>query len=77
MDKRIQTGQRGEEIAALYFTERGYNIVARNWRCPTGELDIIMEKGDTLIFVEVRTRSGKRYGTPEESINPTKQARLI
>ena len=77
MDKRKETGQRGEEIAALYFTKRGYNIVARNWRCPTGELDIIMEKSNTLVFVEVRTRSGLRYGTPEESITPTKQARLI
>lgn len=77
MDKRKETGQRGEEFAALYFTERGYNIVARNWRCPTGELDIIMERDNTLVFVEVRTRSGKRYGTPEESITPAKQARLI
>ena len=77
MDKRKETGQRGEDFAALYFRERGYTIVARNWRCPTGELDIIMEKGNTLIFVEVRTRSGKKYGTPEESITPGKQARLI
>ncbi len=77
MDKRKETGQRGEEIAALYFTEQGYTILARNWRCPTGELDIVMEKGNTLIFVEVRTRSGKKYGTPEESITPAKQARLI
>ena len=77
MDKRKETGQRGEDIAAAYFAERGYNILARNWRCPTGELDIIMEKDNTLVFVEVRTRSGKKFGTPEESITPTKQARLI
>ena len=77
MDKRKQTGQRGEDIAAAYFVERGYEIVERNWRCSVGELDIIMEGDDTLVFVEVRTRKGHRFGTPEESITSAKQARLI
>ncbi|RME98983.1 MAG: YraN family protein [Chloroflexi bacterium] len=77
MDKRKQTGQRGEDIAAAYFQAQGYTIIRRNWRCATGELDIIMERDDTLVFVEVRTRTGSRYGTPEESITPAKQARLI
>lgn len=77
MDRRKQTGQRGEDIAASYFTRRGFHILDRNWRCAVGELDIVMEQGDTLIFVEVRTRRGRRYGTAEESITPAKQARLI
>ena len=77
MDRRRQTGQQGEAIAAGYFIERGFRILDRNWRCPTGELDIVMEKNDTLIFVEVRTRRGHRYGTAEESVTPSKQARLI
>lgn len=77
MDRRKQTGQHGEDIAALYFVEKGYKIIERNWRCSVGELDIIMEEDDTLIFVEVRTRRSRRFGTPEESITPTKQARLI
>ncbi|MCB0212405.1 MAG: YraN family protein [Anaerolineae bacterium] len=77
MDSRKQTGQQGEDIAAGYFIERGFHILDRNWRCPTGELDIVMEQGDILIFVEVRTRRGQRYGTAEESITPGKQARLI
>ena len=77
MDRRRQTGQQGEAIAAGYFIERGFRILDRNWRCPIGELDIVMEQGDTLIFVEVRTRRGQRYGSPEESITPNKQARLI
>jgi len=77
MDRRKQTGRQGENIAAAYLSEKGCQIVARNWVCPTGELDIIAQDGDALIFVEVRTRRGDRFGTAEESITPTKQARLI
>jgi len=77
MDRRKQTGQQGEDIAASYFVEKGYKIIERNWRCSVGELDIIMEGDDILIFVEVRTRRSQRFGTPEESITPAKQARLV
>ena len=77
MDRRKQTGRQGEDIAAAYLSERGCRIVARNWVCSTGELDIIAQNGDKLIFVEVRTRRGDRFGTAEESITPAKQARLI
>lgn len=77
MDKRRQTGQRGEDIAASYLTEKGYRIITRNWRCPVGELDLVMMDKETLVFVEVRTRSGLRFGSAEESITPAKQARLI
>jgi len=77
MDRRKQTGRQGEDIAAAYLSEQGYRIVARNWVCPTGELDIVAQNGDTLIFVEVRTRRGDRFGTAAESITPTKQARLV
>jgi len=77
MDKRKQTGRQGEDIAAAYFAERGYTIVERNWRCATGELDIIMTEEDTLVFVEVRTRKGPNFGSAEESVTITKQAKLI
>jgi putative endonuclease len=76
-DKRKQIGRQGEEIAASYFAKRGYKILQRNWRCPGGELDLVMEQGQTLIFVEVRTRQGQRFGPAEESITPAKQSRLI
>ena len=57
---------------------QGYIILDRNWRCAQGELDIIAKEGDTLAFVEVRTRRGLRSGpTPEESITPVKQRKLI
>ncbi len=76
-DYRQRLGQRGEEIAANYLRQQGYTILARNWRRPVGELDIVAREGKTLAFVEVRTRRGERLGTPEESITPSKQAKLI
>jgi putative endonuclease len=77
MDKRKRTGRRGEEIAAAYFVEQGYKILQRNWRCSSGELDIVMESNDTLVFVEVRTRTSRLFGLAEESITPAKQTRLV
>jgi putative endonuclease len=77
MNRRKQIGRQGEEIAAKYLTDKGYKILQRNWCCSTGELDIVAENGDTLIFVEVRTRRGERFGTAEESITSLKQARLV
>ncbi|HMQ50846.1 MAG TPA: YraN family protein [Anaerolineae bacterium] len=77
IDSRKKTGRRGEALAAAYFVEKGYTILQRNWRCPAGELDIVMARDDTLIFVEVRARRGNHFGSAEESITPAKRARLI
>lgn len=77
MDKRKRTGRRGEDIALTYLISKGYQLLERNWRCSTGELDIIMTDGSTLIFVEVRTRQGENFGLAIESVTPAKQARLI
>ncbi len=74
---RKKLGQRGEELAAAYLEKRGYIVRERNWRCPAGEIDIVAEDGDCLVFVEVRTRRGREYGTPEESVTPAKQAKLV
>jgi putative endonuclease len=74
---RQSLGQRGEDYAAQYLIDHGYALLARNWRCPMGEIDLVTEKNDRLIFVEVRTRRGDRLGTPEESITPAKRAKLI
>lgn len=74
---RHTLGQRGEQYAAEYLSDHGYTIRARNWRCPVGEIDLVTEKDEVLIFVEVRTRRGDRLGTPEESITPAKRAKLI
>ncbi|HLF26578.1 MAG TPA: YraN family protein [Anaerolineae bacterium] len=77
IDRRRRLGQFGEALAARELERRGYRIAARNWRCPIGEIDLVAEKAGVLVFVEVRTRRGNRLGTPEESITPTKQAKLI
>ncbi len=74
---RKRLGHTGEEIAARELTRRGYTVRERNWRSAEGELDIVAEQGQTLVFVEVRTRRGDRFGTPEESITPAKRAHLI
>jgi putative endonuclease len=74
---RKRLGQRGEDLAAAHLEERGYVVRERNWRCPAGEIDIVAQDGDCLVFVEVRTRRGRKYGTPEESVTPAKQAKLV
>jgi putative endonuclease len=67
----------GEQAAAAHLIKRGYTLLARKWRCPTGEIDLLMRDGATLVFVEVRTRRGDRLGTAEESVGRAKQAKLI
>ena len=70
-------GQRGEDIAAAFLGDRGYSILARNYRTPAGEIDLIARHGAITVFVEVRTRRGRSYGTPEESITRPKTRHLI
>jgi len=74
---RKRLGAAGEELAACELARRGYVIRERNWRCAAGELDIVAEHGGEIVFVEVRTRRGDKFGTPEESITPAKCAHLI
>jgi putative endonuclease len=77
VDDRQGLGRWGEELAAQHLMAKGYQMVARNWRCVTGELDLVVREGGSLVFVEVRARRGRALGTPEESITLAKQARLI
>jgi putative endonuclease len=70
-------GRRGELLAADRLAALGYEIVERNFRCSAGEIDLVARWHDTWVFVEVRTRRGTRFGTPEESITPRKRAHLI
>ncbi len=74
---RQALGKRGEDLAAEKLSAAGFEIVARNYRCPWGELDLVTRQGDLWVFVEVRTRRGRRFGTPEESITPRKKTHLI
>lgn len=76
-DSRQGLGRRGEELAARHLAAKGYEIVARNWRCQAGELDLVARDGECLVMVEVRTRRGEEMGSPEESLTAAKQARLV
>jgi len=76
-DPRRALGKLGETLAARELERRGYRIVERNWRCSIGEIDIVAEKDGQLVIVEVRTRRGDERGTPQESITPAKQVKLI
>ena len=71
-----QLGARGEDIAVRYLEGIGLEVVERNWRHRTGELDIVAREGDTVVFVEVKTRSGIGYGTPAEAVTYFKQTRI-
>jgi len=75
--QRVRLGRRGEDLAAYELVQRGYQIVARNWRCQIGEVDVVVRRGDNLVFYEVRTRRGTECGTPEESVTPAKKQRMI
>jgi TIGR00252 family protein len=77
MDKRKETGRRGEDAAARYLAAKGWRILHRNWRCRLGELDIVAEDGGAIIFVEVRTRAAHgRFGTAAESVDFRKRRKL-
>jgi len=74
---RQQVGKLGEEAARKFLKKRGYRIRETGFRCRHGEIDIITQKKDCLVFVEVRTKSNLEFGTPEESITQVKKERLI
>lgn len=73
---RQEIGTRGEDAAAAYLDRVGMQIVERNWRCARGEIDIIALDADTLVLVEVKTRTSAARGTPEDAVSATKQRRL-
>ena len=73
---RGDTGRRAESIAAAYLEERGFRILARNWRRPEGELDMVADHEGVCVFVEVRSRTGEEHGHPLETISPRKRAQI-
>ena len=75
--ERLNVGRRGEELAARHLEAQGYGILERNYRCALGEMDIVAQDGEVLVFVEVRTRRNLRFGRPEESVTPAKQRKLV
>jgi putative endonuclease len=69
-------GAYGEALAARHLVEAGMVLLDRNWRCPAGEIDLVLRDGQTLVFCEVKTRSSTAYGSPLESVSVEKASRL-
>ena len=75
-DRRAALGRTGEDIAAAWYEEHGWEVLERNWRRREGEVDLIARKGRTVAFCEVKTRSSDAFGTGAESVLPAKQRRI-
>ncbi|MDP3724741.1 MAG: YraN family protein [bacterium] len=74
---KIVLGQKGEEIAWRFLENKGYRLLERNVRSKVGELDLVCRDNNWLVFVEVKTRTSTEFGRPEESVTPSKLAKLI
>jgi putative endonuclease len=74
---RQLSGQAGEDAALAYLQQQGLLLAERNFRCKGGEIDLIMQDGASLVFVEVRQRADMRHGGAAASVTPAKQARLL
>jgi putative endonuclease len=74
--KARSVGAWGEDLALRYLVRRGYRLVERNYRTRRGEIDLILRKEETLVFVEVKLRRGTGFGDPLEAVTPRKQATL-
>jgi putative endonuclease len=75
-DQRSWRGREGEDATALTYERCGYRVVARNWRCPLGELDLVLQRGGVLVFCEVKARSGSAFGGGYEAVTWTKRRKL-
>lgn len=69
-------GRLGEELATQYLEKKGLKILERNFRCRQGEIDIIGKENEELVFIEVKTRTNQKYGTPIESVTPIKRKHM-
>lgn len=75
-DRRRALGAAGEQAAARWYEARGYEVLARNWRCREGEIDLVVRRGGTVVICEVKTRTSASYGLPAEAVTAAKQRRL-
>ena len=74
--RRTALGRTGEDLAAAWYEDHGYEVLERNWRRREGEVDLIVRKGRTVAFCEVKTRSSDAFGSGAESVLPAKQRRI-
>ncbi len=73
---RVSLGRAGEDAAAAVYVDRGFRMIARNWRCRLGELDLIVERDGLFVFCEVKARRGSRFGGGYEAVTALKQRKL-
>ncbi len=76
MNRRI-IGNRAESLACRFLEQRGMRLLARNFHCRRGEIDLVMQDGDSLVFVEVRYRKNVRFGRAAETVSRLKRSRII
>jgi putative endonuclease len=76
-DIRQRLGESGEDLACRELTNRGYAILERRYRTRHGEIDIVAQDGETIVFVEVRVKTTREFGTAAESVTPSKQRRVV
>lgn len=74
--KHLRMGSNAERQAVEALQARGFELIALNWRCVAGELDAVMRDGEELVFVEVKARTGARFGSAEEALTPAKASKL-
>jgi putative endonuclease len=77
MTDKIETGTKGEQLAADFLVSKGFRVVCRNYRFGKSEIDLIVRRGDWLIFVEVKTRSSDEYGDPEQFVDRKKSRKVF
>ncbi|MGH9280717.1 MAG: YraN family protein [Acidimicrobiales bacterium] len=73
---RRDLGRSGEDAVAAWYVDHGYQVVVRNWSCREGELDLVVRRGRTFVFCEVKTRTSDAFGAPQEAVTRTKQTRI-
>lgn len=76
VDQRKIFGNRGEDLAASYLQDKGLRVLEQQYRAPIGEIDLICEDGEEIVFVEVKTRKSRTFGYPEESVTPQKLKKI-
>ena len=76
MDARSELGRSGEDAAERLYRKLGYRVLERNYRCRAGEIDLVVRRGPTIVFCEVKARRTDRWGEPSEAVRRAKQLRL-
>jgi putative endonuclease len=72
----LDTGRWGEDVAAAWYVGHGYRVLARNWRCPIGEIDLVVGRGRLVVVAEVKARRSDAFGPAASAVGPAKQRRL-